>query len=140
MSSKKDEVYKKLANEATMFLEQMRDIANEKMGKHEAYPSAAGRYVRLLKGLADKYTKTTVIMDKLRREYRTEMGDFDEDVYLVHYEYLIAPERSIDDLKFDSEESSWKKDAPEYMMEYWAEKKAIAERELAKRFESVTKS
>lgn len=133
MSSKKDEVYKKLADEATMYLEQMREILNVKMGNHEAYPSAAGRYIRLFNGLADKYKNTTRIMDKLLHEYTTDMSDFKEDVYLVHYEYYIAPERTTEALKDDIEEAEWKKDDEMYMMEYWAEKKAIAEKELSKR-------
>jgi len=140
MSSKKDEVYKKLADEATMLLEQMREIVNVKMGKHEAYPSASGRYIRLFNGLADKYKKITRIMDVLRHDYTTDMNDFKEDVYLVHYQYYIAPERTTEALKLDIEEAEWKKDEPEYMMEYWTEKKAIAEKELSKRLESVTNS
>lgn len=91
----------------------------------------------LIEKLSARYNEVSKKIHNLESNYEDKKGSFLPSVYLTHYKYYIAKNRSLEQLQEDVKEADLSiEDATtsEELQQYWFEKKEIAEEEIKYRY------
>lgn len=129
MSKTKEEVINDLIKKRAEIYE------NLKVGFERLDPEKTGQSSRIhanhVKNASEKYYNFTKKIHQLESDYKDSKGSFLPEVYITHYEFYIAHNRSIEQLEQDAWEASLNvcsTDITQEYTDYWNSKKEIAER------------
>jgi hypothetical protein len=128
----KEEIIKESTIKADELLGEIRYLTT-RIDYDKSVRKANYRYANKLFIATRSYRELLKLVHYLDMDYYDFEGNFCEDVYLVHYEYLLAPVRSTNRIKIELDEALNSSFDEENMPEYWNKKAELAHAELLKR-------